>query len=203
MLFHHWKAIFFCDPKKVNKVYIDFGPNDDLTLKSGGRVVIENILEICQFMESCLEDWLLYVREQREEFCYLNFFTTQQLMILQRELSRIRNYSEDDVALRNILSLLSLVKKDCTYKDVCRSISNGFLMLGKVKVDKSEEIADQEEDLPCRHENEDDEDEATQKFIAAMIESDFSRELALRALGSGIEPTNVEDGKHNNVHLRA
>jgi hypothetical protein len=70
------------------------------------------IPEIARFMESCLKDWLHHIDEKRELYQSLNYFTVDQLVILQKELLKFGDDEQNPSHL--IYPLLSTVKDDCT-----------------------------------------------------------------------------------------
>ena len=70
------------------------------------------IPEIARFMESCLTDWLGHINEKRETYKSLNYFTIDQLVILQRELIKFGDDKQCPSHL--IYPILSAVKQDCT-----------------------------------------------------------------------------------------
>lgn len=73
---------------------------------------IESMIpEIAKFMESCLEEWRLHIKMKRQAYIYLNYFTIEQLVILQRELVKVG--TEETPSLL-IYPLLSAVKANCT-----------------------------------------------------------------------------------------
>lgn len=73
---------------------------------------LENIIpELAKFLETCLEDWLRQVKEKRNSYLHLNYFTVDQLVILQRELVKI---GTEDAATHLIYPLLSAVKENCS-----------------------------------------------------------------------------------------
>lgn len=191
-LFHHWRAVFFCCPSKKNKVYMHFS-SDGPPLKASEKNVAGQIQDICRYMESCLEEWVKHVEEQREQFCHLNFFTTQQLMILQQELSKIKNDSDEDVVGQKVYALLSLVKNDCSFYDLyyCFSTAVRQLVEQETRTDVLQEHSSEE--APVQHRNEE-EDSIRSAFIEAMVDSGFSETLALRALDAGIDPSSPENG---------
>lgn len=68
------------------------------------------ITEIARFMESCLEDWLDHIKKKRKDYIHLNFFTVDQLVILQRELVKIKT---EEPPSKYIYPLLSAIKTNC------------------------------------------------------------------------------------------
>jgi len=61
-------------------------------------------------MESCLEEWLEHIKQKRKTYIHLNYFTVDQLVILQQEL--VKMGSEDEPS-KHIYPLLSAVKANC------------------------------------------------------------------------------------------
>ena len=62
-------------------------------------------------MESCLEEWLQYIKDKRRDYIHLNYFTVDQLVILQKEMVKICTGGKPSIL---IYPLLSAVKKNCT-----------------------------------------------------------------------------------------
>ncbi|KAK3585587.1 hypothetical protein CHS0354_036774 [Potamilus streckersoni] len=117
VLFRHWQTKFVCDPSRPVCAFIEFGqgakslkgrktPKDD---------VISVISKIAKFMENCLDKWLDHINQKRSKYFELNYFTTDQLVILQQELVKVGPNQDLDI---RIYPLLSAVKENCTYKDL-------------------------------------------------------------------------------------
>ena len=62
-------------------------------------------------MESCFDKWMDFIKQKRKKYHHLNYFTTDQLVILQRELVKIGTNEEPS---HLIYPLLSAVKSECT-----------------------------------------------------------------------------------------
>ncbi|XP_052218272.1 E3 ubiquitin-protein ligase rnf213-alpha-like [Dreissena polymorpha] len=115
VLFYNFKAEFMCNTTWSSRpvcVKIEFSDrNDTLILKgrqSEKESLKEIIPEIVKYMENCLQEWLQYIKSKRAEYIYLNYFTIEQLIILQRELVKIEGTMSNYVYL-----LLSAVRKAC------------------------------------------------------------------------------------------
>jgi len=80
-------------------------------MKSAKHSLVEFVSKIASFMEDCLSDWFAYIKEQRKTYLQLNFFTIDQLVILQKELVKLEN--DEDISCR-VYPLLSAVKTGCT-----------------------------------------------------------------------------------------
>jgi hypothetical protein len=64
-------------------------------------------------MDQCLDDWQKDVENKRAEFYHMNYFTTEQLVILRQEMAKVLNGDVRDVDKR-IYQMLSFVKPNCT-----------------------------------------------------------------------------------------
>jgi len=157
------------------------------------------IFDLCTFMEDCLREWLEHIAKQRMESYYLNYYTTEQLVILQNELPKISG----GVARisKNIYPLLSLVKKDCTLENVELALVAAFQSMEDAEkksaaaghADGNEddkmamEVDKEAEERQLQQEN-------VKKFLRELEDSGFSHKLAVRALKKH-GPENIEDGK--------
>ncbi|XP_013380377.1 uncharacterized protein LOC106151587 [Lingula anatina] len=93
VLFNDWTSKFFCDLTKPWSTIISFGLAEQELRGKPDRLQEEGlstqIRELCEFMENCYEDWLKYIEKQRCSYYELNFFSTEQLVILRREISKL------------------------------------------------------------------------------------------------------------------
>jgi len=162
--------------------------------------VLDHINYLCSFMEDCLNDWKQHIKDQRTELYYLNHFTTEQLVILQGELSKVGNDQQDGLS-RTVYPLLSKVKKNCCLKDLQTAMHLAFMQASDSHMDdeltlsvaaEADKMGDDEMgedvDSSCDTEMAD-----VQEFVQKMEESGFSRKLALRALKE-VGPQNIEEG---------
>ncbi|WAR08837.1 RN213-like protein [Mya arenaria] len=82
VLFNNWNIEFLCSPEPDQPICatIEFDNVPKLTgRKSDKEGIVEIMREIARFLESCLEDWQKHIKDRRNEFPLLNFFTTDQL----------------------------------------------------------------------------------------------------------------------------
>ena len=85
--FHFFHMIFHCDPNKKVNSQVTFGKSTELEQVPCRDDVVEQIAEVCDFMEECLHDWNKHIAVKRTEFYFLNHFTTAQLVILRKQVS--------------------------------------------------------------------------------------------------------------------
>ncbi|XP_052809493.1 E3 ubiquitin-protein ligase rnf213-alpha-like [Mya arenaria] len=88
--------------------------------KSDKEGIVEIMREIARFLESCLEDWQKHIKDRRNEFPLLNFFTTDQLVFLQKELIKFETNADPSVFVYPVLSVL---KEHCTKDDIIDSMT--------------------------------------------------------------------------------
>ncbi|XP_061169263.1 E3 ubiquitin-protein ligase RNF213-like isoform X1 [Saccostrea echinata] len=195
VLFSNWQARFLCDPERRVCAFVKFGSGEGCTQLKGRKTEEEDVSTIiprlAKFMENCLEKWLKYIDQKRDEYHHLNFFTIDQMVILQRELVLMGGEVEPNDF---IYPLLSIVKHDCTKMDLIGALK-------KAKGDVSQKEAEQEVEM-TEDEVEDagDSDDESQtkaiaKFISAIMDSGYSEKLAREALRKGmIDPEEIDEG---------
>jgi len=158
--------------------------------------VLDHISCLCSFMEDCLKEWKQHIGDQRTKLYYLNHFTTEQLVILQGELSKVGNDQRNGLS-RTVYPLLSKVKRNCCLKDLQKAMHQAFTQASDVCMDdestltvaaEADEMGDDDVDTSRDVEMAD-----AQEFIQKMEESNFSRQLALKALQK-VGPRNAEEG---------
>ena len=91
-----------------------------------GESVAKELDEESSFMETCYKNWKKKVSDARKEYRELNFFTTQQLMTLRKEIATVCH--SNDLAMNNIqvLTLLESVRPSLTSEQVKSAIGRAF-----------------------------------------------------------------------------
>ena len=182
ILFKHWRFEFHCNPNAgcsvmirthehsvVKGTNIQYDGEDSKATQSN---VNDYIRRIADFMERCYEEWVRYINEKRKCFYPLNFYTVDQMVLLQEEIARYRNRKE---VSRFLCPLLSLIRSNC----LLAPDLDGALIKVQEALITSEQTSDlKNEDDKTSHE------EAIRKFLIATEESGISRKHALRAIQS-------------------
>ena len=91
-----------------------------------GESVAKELGEESSFMETCYNNWKKKVSDARKEYQELNFFTTQQLMTLRKEIATVCH--SNDLAMNNIqvLTLLESVRPSLTSEQLKSAIERAF-----------------------------------------------------------------------------
>lgn len=193
ILFKRWTFEFHCNPNAERNVIIR---THDLSVVKGTNYpqrneesecaqsnVNEYIKKIADFMENCYEEWVNYIKEKRSVFYPLNFYTVDQMVLLQEEIAKYRNGIED---LRFLSPLLSLVAPRCSLDtDLDYAVD---------KVQENLLTSEQMSRLDNSNER-NNHAEAIQKFLRLTRESSISRKHALRAIQSqGFDIEDTEAG---------
>ena len=91
-----------------------------------GESVTKELDEESSFMETCYKNWKKKVSDARKEYRELNFFTTQQLMTLRKEIATVCH--SNDLAMSNIqvLTLLESVRPSLTSEQLKSAIERAF-----------------------------------------------------------------------------
>lgn len=141
--------------------------------------VNEYIRRIADFLESCYEEWVQYIKEKRNVFYPLNFYTVDQMVLLQEEIAKYRNGNH---VTKFLCPLLSLVKFQCSLQpDLVYAVDKvQEELLTSEQTSKMENISKKNSHT-----------EAIQKFLQIAEKSGISRKHALRAIQS--EEFDIED----------
>ena len=91
-----------------------------------GESVAKELDEESSYMETCYKNWKKKVSDARKEYRELNFFTTQQLMTLRKEIATVCH--SNDLAMNNIqvLTLLESVRPSLTSEQLKSAIERAF-----------------------------------------------------------------------------
>ena len=193
-MFSQWHVKFLCDKARYACAFINFGFGEEKhTLK--GRIDAKNedvsaiIPKIAKFLEQCHKKWLDYIDDRREKYYLLNFFTVDQMVILQQELVKIGSNVEPSLL---IYPMLSAVKQGCTREDLIRAMSAAKSDVDKLDLMR-EEMMEEEEQEQAEMETENEADGVKiAKFLEVMMKS-YPIELAREAL-KHVSPDEIDDG---------
>ena len=91
-----------------------------------GESIKKELDEESSFMEKCYKNWKKKVSDARKEYRELNFFTTQQLMTLRKEIATVCH--SNNLAMSNIqvLTLLESVRPSLTSEQLKSAIERAF-----------------------------------------------------------------------------
>jgi hypothetical protein len=113
---------FTCSPsEKGANTWVQFGLSEHQLLGSvdDGDVTF-HIDQLCKFTEQCYRQWQTYLDEQRNSLPELNYYTTEQLVILCTEMAKLS--TPEDVVEACVLPILQSVKPDCSDDDIKRAM---------------------------------------------------------------------------------
>ena len=97
------------------------------TLPNEDDDIVDKLTCILKEMSDDLEEWQNVVAKARNEFYSLNYFTTQQLLLLRRELSRFTDSNYDADLKPDVMALLQSLSNELSQKLVVshiRGLSN-------------------------------------------------------------------------------
>ena len=91
-----------------------------------GESIAEELNEESSLMETCYKNWKKKVSDARKEYRELNFFTTQQLMTLRKEIATVCH--SNNLAMSNIqvLTLLESVRPSLSSEQLKSAIERAF-----------------------------------------------------------------------------
>ena len=97
------------------------------TLPNENDDIVDKLTCILKEMSDDLEEWQNVVAKARNEFYSLNYFTTQQLLLLRRELSHFTDFNYNADLKPDVMALLQSLSNELTQKLVVshiRGLSN-------------------------------------------------------------------------------
>ena len=202
ILFSKWTSFFYCQPdRKVNAI-VDFGLAErNLQGTSEGSVNVRmQIVEVCVFMEECLQEWLHHISVVRKSHYSLNYFTTQQLVYLRQELaplSRGGGHKAAEIA-DGVYPLLHFVQPNCTLRQLRQATTSAFRDLAETEHSThkaTEETRAEEAEREAARPGDDASSNLAleRSFVTAMLESGFSEKLAMKAM-TALGPDKVDEG---------
>ncbi|XP_053390335.1 E3 ubiquitin-protein ligase rnf213-alpha-like, partial [Mercenaria mercenaria] len=181
VLFKDWTAKFLCNPDRPVCAILEFGHGEGVPQLKGRGSTSEDlkdiIRELANFMENCLEEWLKHIKEKRKSYLHLNYYTVDQLVILQRELVKMGTELEPS---HLVYPLLCAVKEDCTPDDLLEAMTAAK---EEITVDtnmEDEDTGDSESDdgeMPVYAT----EDEKKANFVQELVQAGYEEALAMKA----------------------
>ena len=91
-----------------------------------GEWIAKELEEESTFMESCYTNWKKKVSDARKEYKELNFFTTQQLMTLRKEIATVCHSNDLIMSSIQVLALLESVRPNLTSEQLKSAIERAF-----------------------------------------------------------------------------
>ncbi|XP_036418083.1 E3 ubiquitin-protein ligase rnf213-alpha-like [Colossoma macropomum] len=113
ILFANWSLTGFCEGSRRVSVHVDFGIAG--LMISGNQSLLVELKGICKSMQDCLEKWVNYTTQHRDEYYYLNYFTAKQL---SRLCCCMADMQKSEQVSSSILNMLSFIKDNVTTTDL-------------------------------------------------------------------------------------
>ena len=88
--------------------------------------IAKELEEESSFMEKCFRNWKKKVSDARKEYRELNFFTTQQLMTLRKEIASVCHSNDLAMSSIQVLTLLESVRPSLTSEQLKSAIERAF-----------------------------------------------------------------------------
>ena len=88
--------------------------------------LVGRLNEIAKELEDDLERWKEKIAHGRQKFYHLNYFTTQQLLSLRRELGSFKGGNPDRSVKPETLALLQSISRDITQRNVIKDLQKAL-----------------------------------------------------------------------------
>ncbi|KAJ8251476.1 hypothetical protein GJAV_G00221750, partial [Gymnothorax javanicus] len=115
-LFRHWEANVNCSVVSGDGtagIVMDFNLDTVGEIMLEGNI-LEQLLELCQKIERCLDFWKSFIDQQRSQHYYLNYYTAEQIVYLCDRLTQSKVHKLD----AQTLMMLSFIKPNCVAYDL-------------------------------------------------------------------------------------
>ena len=176
ILFTEWNCRFLCAPNESVNTMVDFGLATEVIRGHNDQPgdlcsLSRHVFDICGFLTECLSDWNEQMSEKRREFPSINYFSTKQLVVLQKELAHLINNNE--LSTTRPFPLLHPILNNCTIEKLQKAIDRAEADLREIK---QHQISGQiTEGYSDDHTNED-------ELIDNLTISGITHNIALKAL---------------------
>ncbi|XP_060604557.1 E3 ubiquitin-protein ligase RNF213-like [Ruditapes philippinarum] len=191
VLFHEWSVRCLCDVSKPVALILQFGQGKDIPTIKGFRSPKEDLKELvpelAKFMEKCLKQWLQHINDKRKQYIHLNYFTVDQLVILQTELVKV---GTDQLPSNLVYPLISAVKKTCTHDDLVEAMISAKDDIADSKHQDKHKNGNAKESFIIHIEEE---DEKRKTFKDELVKAGYDLELATKALDH-VDPEDISEG---------
>ena len=180
ILFRNWVATFHCEPRRKINAQINFGLSAQILLGKTTSLegVTEQIYNICGFLSDCLGEWNDHVEIKRTEFPCLNHFTTEQLVMLRKELAVL--FKADEQVNNSVYLLLHPIHQHCTLADLRPAFNQAFKE--RNNQGKHESASSDTDNESVSTEDPEDIVQGAREFIDNLTECGYSKQLTLQAL---------------------
>ena len=91
-----------------------------------GETISQELARVSTVMEDCLSKWKQKVSDVRKEYRELNFFNTQQLMLLRKEIARACHESRFQVENPQVFTLLESVRPSLYTEHLMEAVQRAF-----------------------------------------------------------------------------
>ena len=98
--------------------------------------VVEELQKVAGGMETDLDKWKKEIQEKRDEFYELNYYTTQQLLLLREELGRLKESGEDQVK-PHAMALLQSISREVSADAMKRYVQQVATILEQQRASSS------------------------------------------------------------------
>ena len=105
----HWRREFYCSKGQIE-----------------GYSIVEELAAAIKTMDKCYSNWTKRVSNARKEYRELNFFTTQQLLLLRKEIATVCHSGNLCTSNNQVLTLLESVRPNLDNEHLKSAIQHAF-----------------------------------------------------------------------------
>ncbi|XP_064641333.1 E3 ubiquitin-protein ligase rnf213-alpha-like isoform X2 [Lineus longissimus] len=180
ILFQDWVSTLFCNLTTKNNIRVDFHLEKGILMEKNQGQLTQQIHNLADFMESCLQDWQEYLVRQRGKYPQLNHFTTAQIVLLRSEFATVTSADVKSLTY----NMLHSVKTNARREDLIGAVRAAHDYLeAKASPQKEEEDTEMPEEPS----------ENLLDLKERLIDAGFSEKLACLAIQESVRDGYDED----------
>ena len=131
LLFTEMFVTVYCSSENKLPIAVSFTLANRI-LRTASDNVVHDLKGLVKVLESCLSDWQTLIKEKRNCYFQLNYFSCQQLAFLQKELCCLFN-DNDRLPDNRVYPLLETFRKNLCYNTLKE---NAILMLQRQNIER-------------------------------------------------------------------
>lgn len=118
------------NPESNFNVDVNLGISSALLQGDKNKSVDDHLKNICDTLDIIIKDWIKHSSERRNKYKYMKFFTNQQILIIQRDIS---HFHRTGIISKDLIYLSNLVVENCTENNLIEAIKKAQSHINRIR----------------------------------------------------------------------